>query len=368
MNGVQTQYAMFYHPPRDGTSSQTLSAAAKAVIFTNGDEAYLKEMRGYGFTGPALEYLMANEASGPADLINASSPCGAYLVYPNNLAGLNGDFCTTLHADERNFLHNSKGQRLYSTQSWTDGDGQHTVYLYLMNPAARGWQDYVASRVAGLLSGSPYTGVFLDNVDLAPARGQRLELNSDGTVEEYSSTSAYQTSVQSVLAAYRTSLPGDMQLWANLTEGATTADDWDVYLPQLDGLMDERFATGWNGVSDPAAWLAQIERMEEVLSQGKAFVGVVQGGQSDEQLQQFGLASYLLAAGDNAYFRYANYDSYYDAWLYPNYASRLGAPLRARYQNASGAWRRDFACGSVSVDLSAKVGTIATDASEPSCS
>src|SRR5690242_19602314 len=117
-----------------------------------------------------------------------------------------------------------------------------------------------------------------------------------------------------------------MQLWANLTEGSTTADDWDVYLPRLDGVMDERFATGWYGVNESAAWLAQIERMEEVLSQGKRFVGVAQGVQSDVQLQQFALASYLLAAGSNAYFRYANYDSYYDAWLYPNYATRLGAP------------------------------------------
>jgi hypothetical protein len=363
------QYAMFYDPPRDGTSIQSMSAEAKTLIFTNGDEGYLRQMRGYGFSGPAMEYLMANEASGPPGLVDSSSRCGEYLSYPNNLAGLNGDFCATLHPDENNFLHNSTGHRLYSTQSWTDGDGNHAVYIYLMNPSAPGWQAYVTTQLPELMAGSPYNGVFLDNVDLAPTRGQRLEANSDGGVEEYPSIAVYQASVENYLGAVRASLPAGVQLWANLTEGRNTADNWDGYLPYLNGVMDEEFATGWNGFNDPAAWLAQVERMEEVLGQGKSFVAVAQGAESNTQMQQFGLASYLLAVGNSAYFRYSNYDSYYDAWWYPNYASRLGAPLGPRYQNTSGAWQRDFACGRVLVDLSSDIGTITTTtSSQPGCS
>lgn len=358
---------MFYHPPRDGTSTQTLSAEARTLIFTHGDESYLTQMRGYGFSGPALQYLMANETSGPPDALNSFSPCGSYLFYPNNLSGLAGDFCTTLHPVEGNFLHNSTGQRLYSTQSWVDGSGQHTVYIYLMNPSAPGWQAYVVSHLSTLLAGSPYTGVFLDNLDLSPTRGQRLESNSDGTVEEYSSTSAYQASAQSYLDVYRAALPYGMKLWANMTEGQTTADNWDPYLPYLDGAMDEAFATGWSGFTDETSWLAQVQRMEAVLSQRKCFLAVVQGDQSNTQLQQFGLASYLLAADDNAYFRYSNDAHYYEAWWYPNYASKLGAPLGVRYQYASGVWQRDFACGNVTVDLAARVGTI-TATSPPGCS
>ena len=75
------------------------------------------------------------------------------------------------------------------------------------------------------------------------------------------------------------------------------------------------------------------------------------------QMQQFGLATYLLAAGDKAYFRYSNYESYYDAWWYPDYGSRLGAPLGPRYYNSDGAWQRDFACGSVRVDLAGYPGS-----------
>src|SRR5262249_44191373 len=97
IDDVQAQYVMFYHPPRDGTSTQTMAVEAKAVIFTNGDEAHIRQMRAYGFSGPALEYIMANEASGPPDLINSSSECAGYLFYPNNLSGLAGDFCAALH-------------------------------------------------------------------------------------------------------------------------------------------------------------------------------------------------------------------------------------------------------------------------------
>jgi Hypothetical glycosyl hydrolase family 15 len=367
MHGVPIQFGMFYHPPRDGTPIQSLSAEAKALIFTHGDETYLGQMRDDGFTGPALEYLMANETSGPANLVNSSSLCDSYLFYPNNLSGLAGDFCTTLHPVEQNFLHNSKGQRLYSTQSWTDGDGTHTVYIYLMNPSAPGWQVYMASHLPPLIAGSPYTGVFLDNLDLGPARGQREETNSDGIVPEYSSTSAYQAGVLSYLTVLRRGLADGVQLWANMTDGQDTANDWDPYLPYLDGVMDEAFAEGWSGFKDPTSWLAQVRRMEAVLSQGKSFLGVAQGSRDNAQMQQFGLASYLLAAGDNAYFRYSNYTHYYDAWWYPNYTASLGAPLGPRYQESTGLWRRDFACGSVSVNTSIDVGTITVNSSLPGC-
>jgi hypothetical protein len=107
--------------------------------------------------------------------------------------------------------------------------------------------------------------------------------------------------------------------------------------------------------------------MEIVLGQGKSFLGVAQGSQTNTQMQQFGLASYLLAAGTNAYFRYSNYAHYYDAWWYSNYASKLGAPLGARYQNSSGLWERDFACGSVTVNTRTDVGTITANPLLPSC-
>jgi hypothetical protein len=54
--------------------------------------------------------------------------------------------------------------------------------------------------------------------------------------------------------------------------------------------------------------------------------------------------------------------------LYPNYASKLGAPLGARYQNGSGVWQREFACGSVTVNTSTHEATITSNSSPPGCS
>jgi hypothetical protein len=242
------------------------------------------------------------------------------------------------------------------------------VYIYLMNPAAPGWQAYVASHLPTVMAGSPYTGVFLDNLDLAPSRGQSREANSDGIVQEYSSTCGYQASIESYLTALRAALPHGLQLWANMTEGQNTADNWDPYLPYLDGVMDEAFAAGWGGLHDPTSWLARVQRMEAVLSQGKSFLGVAQGSQTDTRMQQFGLASYLLAADAQAYFRYANDACYDAAWWYSNYASTLGPPLGTRHQTSSGVWQREFACGTVSVNTSTDVGTITTNSSLPGCS
>jgi hypothetical protein len=230
-----------------------------------------------------------------------------------------------------------------------------------MNPSAPGWQAYEASHLPTLLTGSSYTGVFLDNLDLAPTRGESRENNSDGTVQEYSSTGAYQVSVESILATYTAALPDGMLLWANMTEGQNAANNWEAYLPYLDGVMDEAFATGWSGSNNPTTWLARMQRMEQVLGQEKSFLSVTQGSYADTRMQEFGLASYLLAADDNAYFRYASEAHYYETWWYANYASNLGAPLGARYQNWSGVWERDFTCGHVTVNPSTNEGSITTN-------
>ena len=363
---------MFYHPPQDGTTLQALVQDFASFVFTRGDEAYRDNMRAAGFGGTVLQYLMANETSGPANLVDASSPCGSYVYYPNNVSGIAGDFCSALHGEERNFLHNSTGARLYTTASWQEASATRTVYLYLMNPAAPGWQAYFAQQANENGQALGYSGLFLDNVDLTLYRGQHQEANSDGTVQEYATDSAYRSAMVDYLSAMRQQ-SGQTPVWANMSNPWDTADFWDPYLPYLDGFMEEYFADRWSGTyTGPSAWEAQIERAEEVLGQGKAFLGVAQGQQSDTARMRFGLASYLLIAQQNASFRYADATGsaspgYYAAWLYPEYQARLGNPTGPRYQ-AGSVWRRDFACGYVTVDVAATTGTIATDSTRPGCS
>ena len=89
--------------------------------------------------------------------------------------------------------------------------------------------------------------------------------------------------------------------------------------------------------------------VEEALSQGKNLILVAQAAQSDPDRQQFALASYLLVANENAFFRYEDADSYREVSLYENYFLDLGQPLGPRYRDGS-SWRRDFSNGYVRVD------------------
>ncbi|MGZ6316777.1 MAG: putative glycoside hydrolase, partial [Anaerolineales bacterium] len=96
-------------------------------------------------------------------------------------------------------------------------------------------------------------------------------------------------------------------------------------------------------------WARQMSLAENALAAGKRLVLVAQGGRADFQLQRFALGSYLLITNGNASFRYANADSYLQAWVYPNYDLKLGTPLGARYLDGV-AWRRDFSNGYVRVN------------------
>jgi hypothetical protein len=359
---------MFYHPPTDGTTLQTMATQMGALVFTRGDEAYRDQMRSAGFSGPVTQYLLANEASGPPGLLRSSDQCPTpEIPYANNASGIALDFCTALHPDERNFLHNGRGERLYTTDSWQEQTGTKTVGIYMMNPAASGWRAYLALRAREQLNRPGYTGLFLDNIDLSMYRAQRQEITSDGAVAEYATNDAYRKATVSALAALRGQL-GNAVLWANLTSGNDTASDWDPYLPYLDGVMEEYFVARWgNTYTSPTMWDIQLRRAETLLSQGKTFIAVGQGGNSDTTRMRFALASYLLVARDQAYFRYADADLYAQTWVYGDYQTRLGNSMGSRYQ-AGSLWRRDFACGYVTVDSVNHHGGISVDPSRPGCS
>ncbi len=91
-----------------------------------------------------------------------------------------------------------------------------------------------------------------------------------------------------------------------------------------------------------------MKEADEALQMGKALILVSQGKQDDSQRQTFAFASYLLIANGNAFFRYTNYDSYRELWLYENYDLDLGMPKGERYKSKGG-WRRDFEKGYVFV-------------------
>ena len=364
----------FFRPPTDGTSVQTMASAYASAILTHGDEAYRDQLRAAGLRGPILQYLMANEAAGPprtggvGALRTSQDACSrsleiAYLL--NTVTGIAGDFCTALHPVEANFVHNSVGERLYATLAWQESTGTKTAYIYAMNPAAPGWQAYLAQRARENLVALGFDGLFLDNLDTSLHRLHHQEANSTGAVQEYASETSYRTATTGLLSAVREQVGGT--IWANTVGAYELPSDEDGYLPYLDGVMREYFVDLWNGsYASPTVWEVQLQQAEKLSSQGKAFLGVAQGPRADTSRMRFGVASYLLIADARAFIRYADASAYHQAWLYGEYQARLGSPTTARYQ-AGGLWRRDFACGFVTVDPASRASTIAVDISRPGC-
>ncbi|HEY0069019.1 MAG TPA: putative glycoside hydrolase [Chloroflexia bacterium] len=350
--------AWFHKPPEDGTTPEQIAQAHRYIHLTSrADIVYKQKLRDAGYDGPIYSYIGATALEGPGPYADSSANCQAgYTPYDNTLAWDKDDFCRYAHAHESWFLHNGKGERLVDDYF---GSGRWT---YLMNPADPGWQAFAQERLVYMRDIWGYDGVWLDNLDLDLDRATSGVTNHDGQVREYAGEAEWQAAMKSWLGGVRDSL-GGWPIWANLVGGGIGADSWDAYAPYLDGAMDESFAVRWlDGWRGPQQWREQLERASRWLASGKGLVMVGQGAQEDGQRLRFTLASYLLVAeGEQAFYRYTRFDSYYNSlWLYPEYdtARQLGTPTAPREEVAPGIWRRDFTNGTVEVDLNTHEGEI----------
>ncbi|MDQ6694338.1 MAG: putative glycoside hydrolase [Chloroflexota bacterium] len=347
----------WFHKPPD-IPAATVAAEHRYIHLTGrSDIPYRNELRAAGYTGPIYSYVSAGAVGGPGPYKSSAASCDATYEEPDNTVAWNkGDFCRYIHPHESWFLHNSKGERLFDDYFGTGHLG------YLMNPADTGWQAFSYERFQYVRDTLKYDGVWLDNLDLTTSRGKNEMKNSDGVVKEYGSDDAWRTAVQGWLAGLRKHL-GSYPIWANVVYGDLDVAAWDPYSPYVDGAMDESFSVRWlDGWRDPDAWKAQLDRSARWLAAGKGLVMVGQGAKDDLQRMRFTLASYMLVAtGQNAFFRYTRFDSYYnELWLYPefNTARALGAPVGERSEVSPGVWRRQFANGYVEVDVTGHTGRL----------
>ncbi|MDQ3703761.1 MAG: putative glycoside hydrolase [Chloroflexota bacterium] len=350
--------AWFHKPPDDGTTPKQLAQAHRYVHLTSlADIEYRHELRDAGYKGPVYTYITANAVEGPGPYRDSSEECEAgYEPLDNTLAWDTDDFCRYVHAHESWFLHNGDGERLAGDYF---GSGRWT---YLMNPADPGWQAFSQERLAFMRDNWGYDGVWLDNVDLDLDRPRTDVENADGQVREFANDAEWRAGMARWLAGVRGKV-GEWPMWANIVGGGTAADSWDSYAPYLDGAMDESFSVRWiDEWRTPEQWRGELERASRWLASGKGLVMVGQGPREDEDRLRFSLASYMLVAeGEQAFFRYTRFDSYYNSlWLYPEYdtARLLGAPTGPREEVAPGVWRRNFTNGTVEVDLNVHEGRI----------
>jgi hypothetical protein len=348
------QLGYFYIPPTDGTTAATLAARASFITLTQGNESYRDSVRANGYSGDILQYIVSAEIGGPGPYKNASATCDTtFDPLRNQVSDQVGDFCKSVHPNENWFLHNGKGERLYSKS----GRG---VY-YRMNPAASGWRQFALSRMKADLNALGYDGIFLDNVELSWNKSRSQLTNSDGVIKEFSSDGAFRNAWVGYLSQLSGGLRSSGKLWANMINDPNDGSNWGPYLQHLDGGMFETWAVGYRGLS-PKRWDNNLRQAEAAQAMGKGILAVSPGPKSDNALQTFALSSYLLIAdGGNTFFRYAsdtNEHEYTSFWQYANYNVALGKPVGARYAVGT-QWRRDFECGSVTVDPAAQTGTIA---------
>lgn len=349
-SSAMIQLGYHYKPPRDGADARDLAERASFIILTKNDEDFRDALRAAGYQGLILQYVVAAEVDAPP-LDEATDACDrSHKPWQNQAANQVGDFCTLIHPHEDWFLHNGDGERLYNLI-------QGRRY-YHMNPGSEGWRAFLLQRLKQRMFGDAttpplgYDGVFLDNVELTRRKVLYELENSDGVVREYATDAAYRAAWREMLAFLRQGLGTTVPLWANMIADSHTPDEWNEYLPYLDGGMNEAFVTGYRKSRTPEEQNNHLQQAEYVLAQRKGFYAVSQGPEHDKERQQFALASYLLIAqpGAPSYFRYTRADEDYDLWWsYDNYTLDLGTPIGPRYPVPNG-WRRDFTRGYVIVD------------------
>lgn len=351
-----TPQVAFQHYEIDDLDTAFVAEHVDWLMLSYGAEELRDDVRARGYSSVLPQYLLMFQIFGPGPLERSKDRCKDDFTPLRNNVMYSRDFCKLVHPHDDWFLHNEDGERLYVKERlW---NGRH-AYQYFMNPASEGFRSFWIAQVRRQ-GETGWDSLFLDNVaatyEHIPSRAD----NSAGGVAEYSSTVDWQEATVGMLRAIRAAFP-ERQLWGNIIEAPLAPDAWDRYRPELDGIQEESFATGWPSGRPltPAAWAAMIARAERTLAAGKSVVLYGQGDQNDYDRMRFSLASYLLIAtpDSRATFRYTHTSSYETLWWYPEYDMDLGLPEGGRYQDGP-RWVRRFACATVWVDPERRAGAI----------
>jgi hypothetical protein len=346
----------FQYYETGGIDAQFLAEHVDWLMLRYGAEELRAEVRRLGYRGPVPQYVLLFQIVGPGPYDRADDRCENDYTPLQNNAMWTDDFCELVHPNEDWFLHNRDGERLFVKERLWDGS---EAYQYYMNPGSAGFRAFWVEQLRRQQDAG-WESFFLDNVAATYEHIADRADNDDRAVAEYESVGQWQDAVVGMLGAIRAAFP-ERQIWGNIVEAPPTADAWDAYRPQLDGIQEEHFAAGWAGRPplSPEAWLAMLQRAEGTLVDGKGVLLYTQGEQGDFARARFGLASYLLVAtpDSRALFRYAHTTHYEQLWWYPEYDLELGAP-RGRRRQEGDLWVRDFACARVSVDPARQQATI----------
>ncbi len=346
----------FQYYDGDQPSSDFLATHVDWLMMRYGAEDRRQDVYAHGYQGPVFQYILASEIEGPGPLANKKKHCNNDYTPLRNNAMWTKNFCQKVHPHESWFLHNGKGERLYSKETNWDGTD---IYSYYMNPASEGFRAFWVKQIKQQNSAG-WQAFFLDNVAVSYKYLMNKPTDQDGSVQEYTNDQDWDNALTGFLQVIRKEFP-NRPLWGNMVESSIVPGEWEPFLPYLDGFQEENFATNWRDELplNSVQWNTMITRAEQALALGKSVVLYGQGDQDDLERMRFSLASYMLVAtaDDRATFRYTHTGSYDELWWYPEYDMNFGLPVGKRYRQGT-LWVRDYQCGRVTVDPDRHVGHI----------
>lgn len=329
----------FYIPPEDESKLPTISDNFDHFVLTKNFEDDRDYLQNEGYT--VLQYTKFDAIDDPC--FQALKPtgttcnCGSNPLN-NQVAWEPNDVCYIRDNHPDWFLRDALGNIMYASQGNKDE--------VIMDPGNQGWRDFWLNRLIPEQEAG-WDGIFIDNMATTFTRHGAAPTD----LQKYT-TQQWREAVTGFLKYAHDNYfaAANKDMFANLSVYWKEDDTYYQFLQYLDGTMDEHWAVPGNDTStySELSWEDRLLRVQQTLSLGKQMMLVSRGERWNGARQRFALASYLLIAEDDAYFRYSRQSDYRSIWLYDNYDVALGNPLGSYYQDGN-TWRRDFDNGQVSV-------------------
>jgi hypothetical protein len=340
-----TKLAFFYNPP-ENTSTTVMANNFDSFVYTRNFESEVDALSNKGVY-PVMQYLKYDAVHDPCFQAKKAqgTACSCSKKPLNNNVGWNQtDICTIRDEHPDWFLRDKNGALIYFNE------------MVMMDPGNQGWRDFWISRIQISQAEAQWDGVFLDN--LATEFGAHHG-DTDIVLQKYTDDQ-YRAAVTG-FHKYVTDnyfKPNNRLYMANVAVYWGQNDVWFQYTQHMDGGQDEFWALTRDGYYSLLSWEYRLLRWEESIKRGDRVILVTQGTKGNTERQRFGFASYLLLAGPNVTFRYADDNAYGEPWLYDNYNYKLGNPtgayVRKENDNGQTVFVRKFQNGKVKVNPEAK--------------
>ncbi|MEU4746981.1 putative glycoside hydrolase [Actinosynnema sp. NPDC023658] len=240
------------------------------------------------------------------------------------------------------FLLDPNGRRLEY-----DGYSEH----WQMDVGNTAYQDAWAANVIKSSTAAGFDGVWMDNA-LFPC-----DAYHEGVCPaKYPTDAALQDAYVSMLANTRDRfVASGLKTVANLSNARVHGDAWSTYTEYLDGGFDEWWLTfdDTNLLSEYSdGWSKQVDEIAANEASGKITLVQPHHSADGDRAYRYALASYLMAAGDQAAIASLDRtDGYGDPtpWR-AEYDWDLGTPSGPYKSVGTNLFLREFACGTVVVN------------------